>query len=286
MDVGSGFIEPEDARAIGKEHQHTYLQAGPFPHIVIDDFLPVEVCERLLSGFALRAGQDQSLNETYNRAQERHKTSYHPDTLAPEVRALFYAFNSRPFVRIVENITGIGGLIPDPYFTGGGLHELRQGGHLSIHADFNHHHQLNLERRVNVLIYLNKDWKDEYGGQLELWDAPVKIKHRSIVPVFNRCVIFNTTAGSMHGNPQLIDHPQGVSRKSVALYYYTATWNDQKRARTTQFRVRPGSRDRTDWWVKMQELKLDLLPPIVVRNMTGVMQRLRRHKNGIGPGPQ
>jgi hypothetical protein len=279
MDSSTGFIDPADVREKGKEHQNAYSFATPFPHVVLDDFLPLELCERLLSGFVLRHDQDDSLNETYNRAQERAKTSYHPDTLAPEVRALFYAFNSRPFIKLIENITGINGLIPDPYFSGGGLHELRQGGHLSMHADFNHHHQMNLERRVNVLIYLNKDWKDEYGGQLELWDTDVKTRYHSIVPILNRCVIFNTTSQSMHGNPQPIAHPDGISRKSVALYYYTATWDDQKRSRTTQFKVRPGSEDKIDWWVKMQELKLDLLPPIVVRHLTGLTHRLRRIKN-------
>src|SRR4030095_4450242 len=167
MDKSNGFIKPEDVREKGKEYQDAYLHAAPFPHIVLDDFLPPELGECLLSGFALREGQNQSLNETFNRAQERLKSSYHPDTLEPKVRGLFYIFNSFPFIKIVENITGINGLIPDPYFSGGGLHEIRQGGHLSMHTDFNHHHQMNLERRVNVLIYLIKDWKDEYGGQLE-----------------------------------------------------------------------------------------------------------------------
>src|SRR3954451_19085559 len=90
-------------------------------------------------------------------------------------------------------MTGIKGPIPDPYFLGGGLHEISEGGHLSMHADFNHHTPLNLERRINMLIYLNKDWKDEYGGQLELWDSEMTKKYHSIVPVFNRCVIFNST---------------------------------------------------------------------------------------------
>ena len=283
MDKSTGFIKPDDVQEKGKEHQNAYLQAAPFPHVVLDDFLPVELSDCLLSEFDLRDVQDNPLNETFNRAQERLKRSCHPDTLTPKVRGLFYAFNSLPFITIIENITGINGLIPDPYFSGGGLHEIRQGGHLSMHVDFNHHHRMNLERRVNVLIYLNKDWKDEYGGQLELWDTAVKTRHHSIVPSFNRCVIFNTSSGSMHGNPQPIAHPEGTSRKSVALYYYTATWNDQKKSHTTQFKVRPGSGDRMDWWVKMQELKLDYLPPILVRNMTGMMRRLR---NGRSPEGQ
>ena len=136
------------------------------------------------------------------------------------VRRLFYSFNSKPFIRVLENITNINGLIPDPYFLGAGFHEIGQGGHLSVHVDFNHHKVMNLERRINVLIYLNKDWDKTCGGQLELWNKDVSKSVKSVVPAFNRCVIFNTTDWSYHGNPEPVKHPAGVTRKSIALYYY------------------------------------------------------------------
>ncbi|TDV27869.1 Rps23 Pro-64 3,4-dihydroxylase Tpa1-like proline 4-hydroxylase [Paraburkholderia caballeronis] len=275
MDAKTAFISPEAARGKGAELQAAYVDASPFPHVVIDDFLPPELADRILGHFASsRGGGD--LNMSYDRAQERFKSSYHPDTLAPELRAIFYAFNSRPFLQIVENLTGIKGLIPDPYFFGGGLHEIRQGGHLSIHADFNHHMPLDLERRINLLIYLNKDWKDEYGGQLELWDTAMTKRHHSIVPAFNRCVIFNTTSKSMHGNPQPVSHPGNVSRKSVALYYYTATWDGSKRSHTTQFKVRPNSGDEQDWTIRLREWRQDLLPPVVNRQMGNIVRRFRK----------
>ncbi|SAL73389.1 hypothetical protein AWB69_08999 [Caballeronia udeis] len=275
MDAKTAFISPENARDKGTELQEAYVGASPFPHTVIDNFLPDELAQRILDSFASSEGGDD-LNQSYERAQERFKTSYHPDTLDPELRAIFYAFNSRPFLKVVENLTGVKGLIPDPYFFGGGLHEINQGGHLSMHADFNHHKPLNIERRINLLIYLNKDWKDEYGGQLELWDAAMTKKYHSIVPIFNRCVIFNTTSNSMHGNPHPVSHPDKVSRKSVALYYYTATWDGSKRSHTTQFKVRPGSGDQQDWTIKLRELKDDLVPPIVNRKMGNLMRRLKR----------
>lgn len=167
----------------------------------------------------------------------------------------------------MESITGIKGLIPDPYFLGAGIHEIKQGGHISVHADFNHHKLMYLERRINVLIYLNKNWKKEYGGGLELWDQNMTTLTHDIVPLFNRCVIFNTTSNSQHGNPQPVAHPAGESRKSIALYYYTATWDGRKRSHTTQFRVRPGSSDKFDWRVKLGELKDDLLPPLIARRL-------------------
>lgn len=274
MDPKTAFISPESARDRGTELQEAYNNAAPFPHVVIDDFLPLELVETIVGNFG-SSKDSNDLNISYERAQERFKTSYQPDTLNNELRAIFYAFNSRPFLKIVENITGIKGLIPDPYFLGGGLHEIKQGGHLSMHADFNHHKPLNIERRINMLIYLNKDWTDAYGGQLELWDTAMTTRHHSIVPTFNRCVIFNTTSDSMHGNPQPVNHPDNISRKSVALYYYTPTWDGSKRSHTTQFKIRPDSEDKQDWSIRLSELKEDLLPPIVKRKLSALSRRLR-----------
>ncbi len=273
MDDRSGFISLPECGELGQELRAEYSAAAPFPHIVIDDFLPealLDMAIRHVENIKVDAG-----SEVYDRAQERFKTSYQPDTMDDDLRRLFYSFNSRPFIKVLENVTGIKGLIPDPYFFGGGIHEIKQGGHLSIHADFNHHRLMNLERRINVLIYLNKDWKAEYGGGLELWDNAMTACERNVVPIFNRCVIFNTTSDSQHGNPQPVNHPDGVSRKSIALYYYTATWDGSKRAHTTQFQVRPHSEDKRDWRIRLHELKDDLVPPYLVRKWD-VFRRAQR----------
>ena len=262
----------ERAAEIGKELTADYAAGDPFPHIVIDDFLPEGVVDLCLSNFP---GKTDSDSMSFDRNQERFKTSFHPDNLEPSLRSLFYAFNSRPFIRVVENITGISGLIPDPDFLGGGFHEINTGGHLSMHADFNHHKRLDLERRVNVLIYLNHDWKEEYGGQLELWRTDMSERVQSIVPVANRCVMFTTTASSMHGNPQPVSHPDGVSRKSIALYYYTATWDTQRPSKTTQFKPRPGTEDRVDWQVRSDEFFGEVLPPVVWRKIKNLRHRLK-----------
>jgi hypothetical protein len=269
---GKGFVDAEAVREKGTELHETYASGNPFPHIAIDDFLPQEVIDLCLAEFDRSRHDGQTV---YNREQERLKREFKPDELSPEARALFYSFNSRPFIRVIENITGIKGLIPDPYFMGGGFHEISNGGHLSVHADFNHHKPMNVERRVNVLIYLNADWKPEYGGQLELWDNDMKGCVQSIVPMLNRCVMFNTTSFSNHGNPQSVNHPAGVTRKSIALYYYTATWDGAKREHTTQFRARPGTVDKVDWAVRRSELLDDFLPPILRRGIAKVRGRGR-----------
>src|SRR5277367_939194 len=213
MDPRTGFIDPDAIRSRGREISESYNSALPFPHTVIDDFLPTDILEACLEEFPDRLSSD---DVGYDRDQERLKSQFNPDSLSYGPRALFYSFNSKPFIHVLENITGIRGLIPDPYYLGAGFHNIAEGGHLSIHADFNHHKPMDLERRINVLIYLNKDWSDDYGGQLELWDESMKNKIQSVVPVFNRCVIFNTTSNSYHGNPQPVHHPKLTSRKSIA----------------------------------------------------------------------
>ena len=258
-------MTPTDGQLPGKELTEAYQAASPFPHVVIDAFLPPALLDKVLSHFDSTPRGDDDM--AFDRPHERLKSSFQPDSLDDDLRQLFYSFNSRPFIKIMENITGIKGLIPDPYFLGAGIHEIKQGGHLSVHADFNHHRVMDLERRINVLIYLNKDWKRAYGSSLELWDENMTTREHDIVPLFNRCVIFNTTSNSQHGNPQPVAHPEGRSRKSIALYYYTATWDGSKRSHTTQFQVRPGSSDRRDWRVKVREWKDDLLPPIVARRL-------------------
>jgi hypothetical protein len=270
MDAG-GLIRPDSDQSLGTELRSAYDTASPFPHIVIDDFLPPEVAELCLREFPLSSVGAQ----TFDRAQEKLKTQFNPDYLQKDARNLFYSFNSRPFIKILENICGIRGLTPDPYFLGAGFHETRNSGYLSIHADFNHHKPMNLERRINLLVYLNKDWKSEYGGQLELWNDDVTECVTSVVPIFNRCVIFNTTSRSWHGNPNPVNHPSDDTRKSIALYYYTATWSEAGREHTTDFQVRKGSDDRVDWAVRSRKLAKDLLPPLVQRNLSRMRQKGR-----------
>lgn len=273
MDAQSGLVDPEAARQKGLDLRDTYKSADPFPHVVIDDFLPRPIIDMCIAEFDRSRRDDQ---QVFDRSQERFKRQFQPDDLSPGPRNLFYSFNSRPFIRVLENITGIKGLIPDPYFMGGGFHEIANGGHLSIHADFNHHKPMDVERRINVLIYLNDDWREEYGGTLELWDNDMKGCVRSVVPEANRCVIFNTTSRSNHGNPHPVNHPDGRSRKSIALYYYTSTWSDEKRSHTTQFRERPGTTDEKDWVVRRQELVADIVPPILRRGFAKAKRVIRR----------
>lgn len=263
-----GFFDPAIAER-GAQFQAAYRAAQPFPHIVLDDFLNEAALDYCLAHFPRPA--ESRVN--YNRHQERLKVEFSPDSLEAPLRSLFYSFNSSPFIKFLEGLTGIAGLIPDPYFAGAGFHQVSNGGHLSIHADFDYHEQLGLERRINVLIYLNREWREEYGGCFEIWDQEMKQRCLRVAPLFNRCVVFNTSATSFHGNPEPVNHPQGLPRRSIALYYYTATWDQTRRAHDTQFKVRPGSTDHYDLRLRGSAFATELMPPVLLR----AWRKLRRN---------
>lgn len=267
-------INTDATRETGKELHDAHMGAAPFPHTVIDDFLPRAVIDYCLTHFPQKLGDG---SQTFDRDQERYKASFNPDEMSPGLRQIFYTFNSRPFIKVIENITGIRGLIPDPYFMGAGFHEIGTGGHLSVHVDFNHHKPMDLERRVNLLIYLNDDWEAEHGGQLEFWNEDMTECVQSIVPRANRAALFTLSDKSYHGNPTLVNHPDGRTRKSIALYYYTATWDDQQRPLTTQFKRRQGTEDKVDWDVKTDEFLSEILPPIIARKAVRLKHKLTNH---------
>lgn len=279
VDLKHGLFDTEAMKTKGLELQEKYRAASPFPHIVIDDFLPASILDLCLEQFPKTADPD---SRTFDRDQERYKTSYNPDYLSPEIRSFFYSLNSRPFVQFLENLTGIKGLIPDPFFIGGGFHETRNGGHLSVHADFNLHKPMRLERRINVLIYLNRDWTLEHGGALELWDEKMESRVETVVPVLGRCVVFSTNETSHHGHPAPVNHPDGTPRRSIALYYYTATWDETSRSKTTQFKTRKGTKDAADWRVRRDEMIAEFLPPAMSRPVFRALRKIEKSKAGDG----
>ncbi|MCJ7873091.1 2OG-Fe(II) oxygenase [Phaeobacter sp. J2-8] len=270
IDPDTLAVDAAAAKAAGQAAAETYQKRKPYPYGSFDDFLPDSVLDKVIAELKTLPEAEDS----FDRPQEKLKTSYLPERLPPYTRQLFYVLNSRPFVRYLEEMTGISGLIPDPYFAGGGVHVVANGGHLDIHADFNHNQKLNLERRLNILIYLNKDWKPEYGGSFEIWNDGMTEKVESFTPVYNRMCCFNTGSDTWHGNPEPVNHPNGEPRMSLALYYYTATWDHTKRSHTTLFRPRPGTTDQVDREVKRLETLQDLLPPILFRRVIGPLRRL------------
>ena len=203
---------------LAQQHHEAHQKADPFPHSVIDNFLPPEVCDGLLGEFPSPRGKEwQQIDKRDHKKLAAQKISQ----LGEFTRNVMHELNGPSMLAFLEALTGITGLIPDPYLEGGGLHQIERDGFLKIHADFNIHPQLKLDRRLNLILYLNKDWKDEYNGHLELWDREVKNCVQKILPVCNRAVVFNTTDFAWHGHPERLLCPPGWTRKSVALYFYS-----------------------------------------------------------------
>lgn len=195
-----------------------YVGADPFPHAVLDGLFDDALLDEVLADFpspeAIRWQQFDSPTEK--------KLGYTHTTRLPERLELFlHRMGSPPVLEFLEALTGIDGLVPDPYFGGAGPHQIEPGGFLKVHADFNWHPKLRLDRRLNLLVYLNRDWEEEYGGHLELWDREMSRCVRRVLPVFNRTVVFSTTDTSFHGHPRPLACPPGRTRKSVSFYYYT-----------------------------------------------------------------
>lgn len=249
----SGFAEK------GQHLNAAYGNAKPFPHIVIDDFLPVTALDAVLGEFPTPGAVDW---RTYDNREEKKLASKNEVQMGDATRLLLYQLNSSVFLSFLENLTSIEGLLPDPHFWGGGLHQIQPGGYLKVHVDFNNYKRLNALRRLNLLIYLNKDWHEAYGGHLELWNSDMSACAQRILPIFNRCVIFNTTDTSYHGHPEPLTCPQDRTRKSLALYYYTSSAAElDGELHGTLFRARPGEVVRTD---QTRRFLKRLTPPILL----------------------
>ncbi len=258
IQMQKGFsLDLQQAKEIGSLLAEEYAQAQPFPHAVIDDIFPKAFTELLLAHFpADPLAHDKVYEKGYGGTHKRQISPYDCDET---LRAAFALFNSAPMLQFIEALTGIKGLLPDPYFAGGGLHETAAGGLLGVHADFQVNESLQLYRRVNMLVYLNPEWQPEYGGYLELWDRQMTAKQHSIAPLFNRCVIFNTDADSFHGHPDPLTTPAHIKRRSIALYYYQALPipNTHGESRHTLYVARPDDDTATKAQVKKMMKKRD-----------------------------
>jgi 2OG-Fe(II) oxygenase superfamily len=241
-----------------------YLAAKPFPHIVFDNFFDPRLLDLVLEEFP-KPGQIKW--QSFDNAQEVKLASATEASFGPVTRLLFYHLNSMTFLDFLTRVTGIENLIADPGFEGGGLHQIVPGGKLGVHADFNKHRRYGLDRRLNLLLYLNKNWKEEYGGELELWDRDMTAKQAGVLPLFNRVMIFGTTDFTYHGHPEALRCPEGMTRKSMALYYFSngRPAEEVTGEHSTVFRARNEEDFRLTRRQRLRSVARDLTPPIVAR---------------------
>lgn len=244
-----------------------YSSAKPFPHIILHDIFPPHLLKKVNEEWPIG-----NFNELVSSTQKFKRGTGNMQLMGRATSEFINYLNGQEFIQILEKITGIQNLIPDPQLIGGGLHEILPGGKLNIHADFNIHPHTKLDRRVNVLIYLNEDWKGEWGGQLGLWSEDLK-DHISYLPIFGNMVIFSTTSKSYHGHPDPLKCPPDRTRRSIALYYYTngRPAEEQEFAHTTVFKSRNGA----DRWDSVKDFARLFIPPIVGRASFYIKNRLK-----------
>tara|TARA_Y100001970_G_C14036392_1_gene751315 strand:- start:90 stop:863 length:774 start_codon:yes stop_codon:yes gene_type:complete len=194
----------------------------PFDHTVIKNFVPLETAKKAEEEFEKF---DQLIN-SQNQRYEKLKSGFNDYSKLPAtIKKLIDFFYSENFIKILEKKFNISGIEPDWSLTGGGMHQSFNGGHLKIHSDFLYKRKSKQRRVLNLLLYLNSEWKDEWKGSLELWDKGMNECKKKISPIINNCVIFRTDKESNHGFPDPITCPNNIKRKSIAIYYYVKEKN-------------------------------------------------------------
>ena len=217
------------------ELRRRFAAGLPTPHLVLDDFLDTAAAQGVLDAFP-PAGEGWIHYLHYN---ERQLGMNDRARLPAPARAVVDELNSAAFLSLLGSITGMH-LCADPTLEGGGLHQSERGGYLNLHADFTvHPHRPRWRRSLNLLVYLNPDWDESWGGHLELWDPQVQRCVQRIAPRFNRAVLFHTHELSYHGYPDPLRCPHDIARKALALYYFTEEAAPQRPV-STRYRGRPG----------------------------------------------
>lgn len=213
--------------------------------MVIDNFLTPEAAAEVARSYpTFEQAKEQGF--AFNFVNEQRKVQITDSAKFPDaVRRLNDAISSPQFRADLEYITGIPNILADEQLVGGGMHLTGSGGRLDVHVDFNLIEDRKLFRRLNILIYLNPTWKEEWGGHIELWDKDVRQCHNRCVPALNRCLIFETSEFSYHGVAR-VTAPADMVRHSFAAYYYTKEpppkWDGA--SHSTIFRARPDEKFR------------------------------------------
>ena len=218
------IFDTEVLNIISNSKKTEYTSANPYPHIVIDNFLDHSIIEELIHSFPRPTDIEFY---KYDNPLEKKLAMDDISRLPKFIGNVLLQFNSSIFLNFLGNITGIKNLIPDPYFRGGGIHQVEKNGKLDIHIDFNLHPKLKLERKLNAILFLNKNWKEEYGGFFEVWRGYrennmhiLESCAKKVLPIANRLVLFNVSDSAYHGHPDPLTCPDNLTRKSLALYYY------------------------------------------------------------------
>jgi hypothetical protein len=260
------FLPLQRMQDLMKTAPAEYAAAKPYPHVVFDNFFDPKLIDQVLAEFP----KPKEINwQKFDNGAEIKLASAAEASFGAMTRLFLYHLNSITFLEFLSRVTGIDNLISDPRFDGGGLHQIVPGGKLGVHADFNKHRNFGLDRRLNLLLYLNKDWREEYGGHLELWNRDMSRCEGKVLPIFNRVMIFGTTDFTYHGHPDPLRCPEGMTRKSLALYYFTNGRPAEEISgdHSTLFRARHEQDLKPTMRQRVGRIAGDLLPPILLRRL-------------------
>jgi hypothetical protein len=214
-----------------------YQENHPCPHILLEDFLDPEIAGKMAAEFP-QATSDAWTQ--YKHANENKLGMPKREMFPATIRAVTDELNSPEFVAWVSELTGIPGLMADPMLEGGGLHQSGSGGYLNVHTDFSmHHFHTHWRRRVNLILYLNPQWNEKWGGSIELWEQKMVRCGAKYPPLLNHALVFTTDERSLHGFPDPLTCPEDESRKSLALYYYTVERDKKVTGHSTDYFARP-----------------------------------------------
>jgi hypothetical protein len=245
------IINLETDFTINKEK---HRNAKPFPHTIFDNFLKPEIAEELEKVFP---DPQKDFWLKYDNPLEVKLQTNALERIPPKILDALEYLNSTRFLAALTQLTEIKDLVADPGFHGGGMHCTKSGGKLDVHIDYSIHPKLGLERRLNLILFLNKEWKEEYGGTLELWDKGMEHCVTTVSPKFNRAVLFETGDDTFHGHPEPTKCPENISRKSLALYYLTKPRENATKRYKARFVKRPQDPDDPEL-EKLRELRAGL----------------------------
>ena len=255
------LVDKVDLRCPVEELSASYRDAKPFPHVVIDDLFAPPVLEALLAEMAGMGGEKwKQVDQDSRERTLRMKSAAH---MGPAGERLLGIVHSAAFLYFLSEVTGIPSLLPDPYLNGGGYAQMRRGDYFNVHSDRNVAYDTGMLRRLALIVFLNKDWRADYEGRLELWNHEATRCEATVEPLFNKTVIFEVANPNYHGVPVPLACPSDRMRRSFIVYYHTVgkPGDAEVKPHTSLFAPRSHGTNR----MTPRQFARDVTPPFLVR---------------------
>jgi Rps23 Pro-64 3,4-dihydroxylase Tpa1-like proline 4-hydroxylase len=282
--ISAFYFKGSDLEKLASEYSERFSSGKPFPHVVIPNFLPESIAQAIGAEFPdpnainWRVAGPGDAQHSGDKNIEKISTSQE-EMFPPLIRHMMHEFNSGIFLSFIEKLTGFKGLAPDPWYHGCGLHSTGRGGRLMIHADASRHPNPRFDQILNMIYYATPNWREEWGGHLELWNEDASECISKVAPQFNSMLIFFTGVKSYHGHPHPLTTPPDVRRNSLAAYYYTTdrkvdeTYSGYKNY--VQWKRTNNLDRKTSLYHRSKEFARDYLPARVVNRMASFVRRMK-----------